>query len=58
VQHRGEPWRILFAFDPKRRAVILLGGSKAGQKDWYRKNIPIAEKRFKEHLQEMKKEEG
>ncbi len=57
VQHRGDPWRILFAFDPKRKAVILLGGNKAGNKNWYKENMPIAEKRFKEHLQAIRKEE-
>ncbi len=56
VQHRGEPWRILFAFDPKRRAAILLGGNKAGKDNWYNENIPIAEKRFEEHLRAMKEE--
>lgn len=30
VQHAGEPYRILFAFDPKRQAVLLLGGNKSG----------------------------
>ncbi len=50
VQHRGQPWRILFAFDPQRQAVILLGGNKTGDQRWYQKNIPIAEKRLAEHL--------
>src|SRR4051794_39091373 len=42
VQFRGEPWRILFAFDPKRMAVLLAGGNKRGDKRWYKKHIPIA----------------
>jgi len=52
VQHAGEPYRILFAFDPKRQAVLLLGGNKSGDKRWYEKNIPIAERRFREYLEE------
>lgn len=52
VQHAGEPYRILFAFDPKRQAVLLLGGNKSRDKRWYEKNIPIAERRFREYLEE------
>lgn len=46
----GEPYRVLFAFDPRRNAVILLGGNKAGDKRWYETAIPIAEARFQRHL--------
>ncbi len=43
--------RILFVFDPQRQAVLLLGGDKAGDwKDWYDKNIPIAEQRYEDWL--------
>jgi hypothetical protein len=54
VQFIGEPWRILFAFDPNRKAILLLGGNKAGKPQWYKDNIPIADKRFKEHLEKLK----
>ena len=41
--------RVLFAFDPKRRAILLVAGDKAGKwKQWYDKNIPIADDRFDE----------
>ncbi|WP_433240395.1 type II toxin-antitoxin system RelE/ParE family toxin [Streptosporangium sp. CA-135522] len=41
--------RILFAFDPRRDAVLLVAGDKAGQwKSWYDKAIPLAEERFAE----------
>jgi hypothetical protein len=53
VQHAGEPWRILFAFDPIRQAIILVGGNKTGDKRWYKKNIPIAEQRFTKHLETL-----
>jgi hypothetical protein len=53
VQHAGEPWRILFAFDPIRQAIVLVGGNKTGDKRWYKKNIPIAEQRFTEHLETL-----
>jgi hypothetical protein len=51
----GVPIRILFAFDPKEQAVIILAGSKQGNKRWYDTNIPIAEKLFKEHLERQRK---
>ena len=35
--------RILFAFDPRRTAVLLLGGDERGRKQWYRKAIPLAD---------------
>jgi hypothetical protein len=44
---------VLFAFDPKRRAIVLVGGNKRGDKRWYKKNIPIAEERYQRHLKRM-----
>ena len=54
-EYQRAPIRILFAFDPKRQAVILLGGNKQADKRWYERNIPIAEKRFKQHVQNLDK---
>ena len=43
--------RILFAFDPKRRAILLVAGDKAGRwNQWYTQHIPIADDRFDEWL--------
>lgn len=48
--------RILFAFDPRRRAILLLAGDKQGAwSKWYRKNIPVADDRYDEHLETLKK---
>lgn len=58
IQWKGQPWRILFAFDPKRRSILLLGGNKQGDKRWYQKNIPIADARFEKHLKRMEKDNG
>ena len=55
IQHKGEPWRILFAFDPKRRSILLVGGNKRGDKRWYETHIPIADARFEKHLRSMEK---
>jgi hypothetical protein len=56
VQYHGAPYRILFAFDFRRQAVLLVGGCKAGDKRWYKTNVPIADKRFKQHLEELRRE--
>jgi hypothetical protein len=47
----GGHLRALFAFDPKRRAIILLGGDKRGDwTGWYERNIPLADDLYDEHL--------
>ncbi|PFX02059.1 type II toxin-antitoxin system RelE/ParE family toxin [Nocardia farcinica] len=51
--------RILFAFDPKRQAILLVAGDKTGNwSGWYTENIPIAERRFQEWLDGEHDEEG
>jgi hypothetical protein len=57
VQFKGEPWRILFAFDPKRRAIMLLVGNKTGHDRWYQENVPIADERFRRYLASLGKGE-
>lgn len=56
IQFRGNPYRILFAFDSKRQAVMLVGGCKAGDRRWYKNHVPIADKRFKEHCKKLQME--
>ncbi|WP_163836090.1 type II toxin-antitoxin system RelE/ParE family toxin [Spartinivicinus ruber] len=51
TQHQGRPYRIFFAFDPKRQAVLLCGGDKTGDKRFYKRMIPIAEGEFLKHLE-------
>lgn len=49
--------RILFAFDPERKAILLLAGDKAGNWNrWYKKNIPVADDLFDHHLKLLKGE--
>ncbi len=48
------PFRILYAFDPKREALIMLAGNKASDKRWYPKHIAQAEKMFARHLEKLK----
>ena len=46
--------RVLFAFDPTRSALLLLGGDKTGNwQRWYRENIPIAEQLYLEYTTEQ-----
>jgi len=56
VQHSGRPYRVLFAFDPLRSAILLLGGDKTGDARWYDRNIPIADDLFDDHLRTVERE--
>ncbi|MBR7654689.1 MULTISPECIES: type II toxin-antitoxin system RelE/ParE family toxin [Brucella] len=49
-------WRAAFAFDPERRAIVLVAGDKSGgsQKRFYRQLIAKADLRFSEHLESLK----
>lgn len=53
IQHSGKPYRVFYAFDPIRRAILLCGGRKNGKKDktFYERHITLAEKEFLKHLQ-------
>lgn len=53
TQHQGRPYRVFFAFDPERQAVLLCGGDKTGDKRFYKKMIPIAEREFLKHLDSL-----
>ncbi|TDP75121.1 hypothetical protein DEU31_3292 [Brachybacterium sp. AG952] len=49
--------RILFAFDPGRQAILLVAGDKSGNwTSWYRRNIPLADDLFDEHLRRLEGE--
>ncbi len=53
IQHEGRPFRVLYAFDPRRAAFLLLGGDKTGNARWYETTIPKAEAIYAEHLREL-----
>lgn len=53
TQHSGEPYRTLYAFGPRRTAILLIGGNKTGDKNWYNNYIPIADKIFTQHLKDL-----
>jgi hypothetical protein len=53
-------WRVAFAFDPRRRAVLLVAGNKSGGSEdrFYRQLLRTADKRFDQYLKELKKKKG
>lgn len=56
TQSAGKPLRTLYAFDPLRTAVLLLGGDKTGDDRWCMKFVPVADRLYDRHLDELKKE--
>ena len=56
VQSHGEPFRILYAFDPRRVAVLLIGGNKTGNDRWYETFVPVADRLYDEHLSTLARE--
>jgi hypothetical protein len=53
---KGQVWRVAFAFDPQRHAILLAGGDKGGtdQKRFYNRLIATADSRFDSHLASLK----
>jgi hypothetical protein len=56
TQHDGRPYRTLYAFDPRRSAILLMAGDKTGQDRWYEENVPKADKLYDDHLATLEKE--
>lgn len=56
VQHDGRPLRTLYAFDPLRSAILLIGGDKTGDDRWYDTNVPVADRLYDEHISQLQKE--
>jgi len=57
IQYAGDPYRVLYAFDPRRTAILLIGGNKAGDDRWYDIFVPRADKIYDTHLAEIEREE-
>jgi hypothetical protein len=58
VQHEGRPYRVLFVFDPRRVGMLLIGGDKTGNPDWYERYVPKADKIYARHLRELEEEKA
>jgi hypothetical protein len=56
-QHEGRPYRVLFAFDPRRVGILLIGGDKTGNPRWYEEYIPRADAIYGQHLKEIEVEQ-
>lgn len=56
TQCGGRPLRTLYAFDPRRTAILLIGGDKTGNKRWYGEFVMRAERLYDEHLRQLKEE--
>jgi hypothetical protein len=56
VQSGGKPIHIFYAFDPRRTAILLIGGDKTVDDRFYDRMIPIADKLYDVYIQELKKE--
>lgn len=55
IQSAGRPLRTLYAFDPLRAAILLIGGDKTGDDRWYKKFVPAADRLYEHHLDELQK---
>ncbi len=53
IQHEGRPYRVLYAFDPRRAAILLIGGDKTGNNRWYEEYVPRADEIYDQHLGEL-----
>jgi hypothetical protein len=56
LQHAGRPLRVLYAFNPLRTGILLVGGDKTGNDHWYEMFIPLADRLYDEHLDELRRE--
>lgn len=56
TQHDGRPFRTLYAFDPRRSAILLIGGDKTGDGRWYEVNVRLADRLYDEHLAQLRTE--
>ena len=53
VQSKGRPLRVFYCFDPRRNAVLIIGGDKTGDDRFYERMIPLAEKIWDQYLREQ-----
>ncbi len=56
VQSGGRPLRIFYAFDPRRTAILLIGGDKTGDGRFYERYVPVADSLYDVHLEELERE--
>jgi hypothetical protein len=57
-QCKGQPLRTFYAFDPRRTAILLIGGDKTGDDRFYDVMVPLADRIYDNYLSEIKEEEN
>ena len=58
VQHQGRPYRVFYAFDPLRKAILLIAGDKTGDDRFYQRMVPVADRLYDQHLDEIERGKG
>ena len=53
IQHEGRPYRVLYLFDQRRIAMLLIGSDKTGNNRWYEEYVPLADAIYDRHLREL-----
>ena len=56
TQSSGRPLRVFYAFDPRRMAILLIGGDKTGNDALYEEYVPIADRLYDQHLVTLREE--
>ena len=56
IQKGGRPIRVFYAFDPRRIAILLIGGDKTGDERFYETYVPRADTLYDEYLDELREE--
>jgi hypothetical protein len=56
IQHERRPYRVLYAFDPRRAALLLIGGGRTGNDRWYEEFVPLADAIYDRRLRALKSE--
>lgn len=56
IQSLGKPLRVFYAFDPRRSAILLIGGDKTGDDRFYETFVPTADRLYDQHLLELHEE--
>ena len=56
AQSGGRPLRVFYAFDPRRTAILLIGGDKTGNDRFYEEYVPVADDLYDKHLEELRRE--
>jgi len=56
TQCQGRPIRTFYAFDPRRSAILLIGGDKTGNDRFYEEMVPLADRLYDDHLRQLTEE--